>query len=73
MEVACFVSVGVNESKLSFAHQKSKISGNVDKTLRVLFASRRNGVPADSSEIKRFPRHQKSAISGDVLRSAVRF
>ena len=41
-----------NESQSdSFAHQKSSISGDVDETLRVSFASRRNGVPADSSEI----------------------
>ena len=59
------VSVGANESLCdSFAHQKSAISGDVDQTLRVSFASRRNGVPADSSEIKRFPRHQNLRFPG---------
>ena len=66
------MSVGVNESKLSFAHQKSAISGDVDKTLRVSFASRRNGVPADSSEIFDF-RDTRIFDSGDVLRNAARF
>ena len=46
---------GVNETlRVSFAHQNAKRSEDVNESLCDSFASRRNGVPADSSEIKDF-------------------
>ena len=79
------------EGEPIFSQRENPAVYGVNESLCDSFASRRNSVPADSSEIEDFRdtrifdsgdvdetlrvsfAHQKSEISGDVLRNAVRF